>query len=73
MLETGESHYANGVKVNNIIKTRGLSREKAVAVEDIWRKSVVTGSVEDLAKLKKSLTEPLAEGRVGAKRTEQLA
>jgi hypothetical protein len=23
MLETGESHYANGVKVNNIVKTGG--------------------------------------------------
>ena len=41
--------------VNDIIRTRGRSREQAVALEDVWRQSVVRGSVDDLLALKKSL------------------
>jgi len=58
--------------VESLVKTRGLSKEKAVALEDVWRQSVITGSVEDLLKLKDSLTKPVEAGRLGAKRTQAL-
>ncbi len=48
--------------IERLVKNRKLSSDRATALEDTWHKSVVTGSLEDLRKVRASL-EKSEKGR----------
>jgi hypothetical protein len=41
--------------VTRLVKNRKMSSDRAVALEDTWHKTVLSGSLEDLQKVRKSL------------------
>ena len=52
--QVGEEFERTGI-INQLVKQRGKTNDRAVALEQTWRKSVVSGSVEDLQAVKDSL------------------
>lgn len=53
-LKQGEEFERQGM-VAKLVSNRGKSSDRAVALEDTWRSTVLNGSVEDLQKVKTSL------------------
>jgi len=60
--QMGEEFERTGI-INQLVKQRGKTNDRAVALEATWRKSVVSGSVEDLQAVKQSLFKAGAKGR----------
>ena len=52
--QVGEEFERTGI-INQLVKQRGKTNDRAVALEQTWRKSVVSGSVEDLQAVKTAL------------------
>jgi len=52
--QMGEEFERTGI-INQLVKKRGKTNDRAVALESTWRKSVVGGSADDLAAVKQSL------------------
>jgi hypothetical protein len=53
-VQMGEEFERTGI-INQLVKQRGKTNDRAVALESTWRKSVVGGSADDLAAVKQSL------------------
>lgn len=60
--QIGEEFERTGI-INQLVKQRGNTNDRAVALEDTWRRSVVNGSAEDLQAVKASLFKGGAKGR----------